>query len=65
VRQVGFIYKHTSRFPITWTKLYLMWNTRMCTTVGGHVTVLRFIGESEHQNTAFLLTVALLYGSCG
>jgi hypothetical protein len=53
VHQVGFIYKHISRFSITRTKLYMIWNT--CTLVRGHVTVLRFIGACKYQNTAFLL----------
>ena len=65
MRQVGFIYKHMSRFPIASEKLYLIWNIRMCTVLGRHVTVLRFIGAFDYQNTAFLLTVAPRYGSGG
>ena len=62
MHQVGFIYKHISRFSITRTKLYIIWNT--CTLEGGHVTVLRFIGACEYQNS-FSPTVAPRYGSGG
>jgi hypothetical protein len=42
-----------SRFSITRIKLYMIWN--LCTLVGEHITVLRFIVACEYQNKAFLL----------
>ena len=45
--------RHIFRFPLTRTKLYLIWV--LCTLAGGYITVLGFIGAFEYQNTAFLL----------